>query len=554
MDASTTNESNSVSDPNDPNKKFGSGQNNSARYKLMSPAKLPISRSPCITIPPGLSPSSFLESPVLLSNMKVEPSPTTGSFSKLHQTVHGSMPSAMAATFPVTTTCLNSNTVEERKSNIFEFKPNMVPVDFNNHVSEQYTQAKGPGKAQSFASSPLVEGDIAVPSNELSLSSPVQMVSSGASTPVEVDSEELNHKGNTATALQASQVEEVKGSGPSVAPERASDDGYNWRKYGQKLVKGSEFPRSYYKCTHPNCEVKKLFERSHDGQITEIVYKGTHDHPKPQPSRRYSSSTIVSMQEERSADPNSTPDLSAVATNDCQEGAALVSNRTNEEIDDDDPFSKRRKMELGIADVTPIVKPIREPRVVVQTLSEVDILDDGYRWRKYGQKVVRGNPNPRSYYKCTNAGCPVRKHVERASHDPKAVITTYEGKHNHDVPAARSSSHDMAGPAPAGTRIKLEESDTISLDLGMGISSAAENRSNGQRKMLLSEYGQNQTQQTSNSNFKFVHTSAGPVYFGVLDNGANPYGSRGNRNDDASLNHASSYPCSQNIGRVLTGP
>lgn len=52
-------------------------------------------------------------------------------------------------------------------------------------------------------------------------------------------------------------------------------------------------------------------------------------------------------------------------------------------------------MEIGGIDVTPVVKPIREPRVVVQTLSEVDILDDGYRWRKYGQKVVRGNPNPR---------------------------------------------------------------------------------------------------------------------------------------------------------------
>lgn len=52
-------------------------------------------------------------------------------------------------------------------------------------------------------------------------------------------------------------------------------------------------------------------------------------------------------------------------------------------------------MEIGNAEITPVVKPIREPRVVVQTLSEVDILDDGYRWRKYGQKVVRGNPNPR---------------------------------------------------------------------------------------------------------------------------------------------------------------
>lgn len=50
----------------------------------------------------------------------------------------------------------------------------------------------------------------------------------------------------------------------------------------------------------------------------------------------------------------------------------------------------------GSVEITALVKqPIREPRVVVQTLSEVDILDDGYRWRKYGQKVVRGNPNPR---------------------------------------------------------------------------------------------------------------------------------------------------------------
>lgn len=38
----------------------------------------------------------------------------------------------------------------------------------------------------------------------------------------------------------------------------------------------------------------------------------------------------------------------------------------------------------------------------------------------------------------------MRKHVERAASDPKAVITTYEGKHDHDVPAARMSSHNTA--------------------------------------------------------------------------------------------------------------
>ncbi|MFS7907105.1 putative transcription factor WRKY family [Helianthus anomalus] len=90
-----------------------------------------------------------------------------------------------------------------------------------------------------------------------------------------------------------------KDPGPAIQVDRSSDDGYNWRKYGQKVVKGSEHPRSYYKCTHPNCEVKKIFERSYTtGQIMEIVYKGTHDHPKPQPSRRFSAGALMSIQEE----------------------------------------------------------------------------------------------------------------------------------------------------------------------------------------------------------------------------------------------------------------
>lgn len=50
----------------------------------------------------------------------------------------------------------------------------------------------------------------------------------------------------------------------------------------------------------------------------------------------------------------------------------------------------------------------------------------------------------RSYYKCTYAGCNVRKHVERASTDPKAVVTSYEGKHNHDVPLGRNCGHNTS--------------------------------------------------------------------------------------------------------------
>lgn len=55
-----------------------------------------------------------------------------------------------------------------------------------------------------------------------------------------------------------------------------------------------------------------------------------------------------------------------------------------------------RKIEAYATEMSGATRAIREPRVVVQTTSEVDILEDGYRWRKYGQKVVKGNPNPRS--------------------------------------------------------------------------------------------------------------------------------------------------------------
>ncbi|PNX94802.1 WRKY transcription factor [Trifolium pratense] len=82
---------------------------------------------------------------------------------------------------------------------------------------------------------------------------------------------------------------------------------------------------------------------------------------------------------------------------------------------------------------------VKESRVVVfQTASDaIDILDDGYRWRKYGMKVVNRNPNPRSYYRCIHrfqGGCNATKQVERASHNIRVVITTYWGEHNHDVP------------------------------------------------------------------------------------------------------------------------
>ena len=37
----------------------------------------------------------------------------------------------------------------------------------------------------------------------------------------------------------------------------------------------------------------------------------------------------------------------------------------------------------------------KKQKFAFQTRSQVDILDDGYRWRKYGQKAVKNNKFPR---------------------------------------------------------------------------------------------------------------------------------------------------------------
>ncbi|KAJ8421739.1 hypothetical protein Cgig2_032776 [Carnegiea gigantea] len=225
--------------------------------------------------------------------------------------------------------------------------------------------------------------------------------------------------------------------------DKPADDGYNWRKYGQKQVKGSEYPRSYYRCTIPNCPVKKKVERSFDGHITEIIYKGQHNHDPPPSGRRGKDNNALldhggsqgqmgnfhwSTRLGRDHDSAQATSMQLNGPSDSEESGENY-DLADEDDEEDKPNAKRR-----------------------QTRSEVDLLDDGYRWRKYGQKVVKGNPNPRSYYKCTTAGCKVRKHVERASTDPRAVITTYEGKHNHDVPTARGSNSNTINSEVQQTR------------------------------------------------------------------------------------------------------
>ncbi|XP_062086967.1 probable WRKY transcription factor 24 [Humulus lupulus] len=104
------------------------------------------------------------------------------------------------------------------------------------------------------------------------------------------------------------------------------------------------------------------------------------------------------------------------------------SNNNNSEADGDHDQEDNQSNKRRAPGKT---RKAARPRFAFQTRSADDILDDGYRWRKYGQKAVKNSAYPRSYYRCTHHTCNVKKQVQRLSKDTSIVVTTYEGIHNH---------------------------------------------------------------------------------------------------------------------------
>ncbi|XP_073265041.1 probable WRKY transcription factor 3 [Populus alba] len=357
-------------------KEDGINSNSNLGFKLSRPTNLVVARSPLFTVPPGLSPSGLLDSPAFFS--------PRSPFGMSHQQALAQV-TFQAALFAQSQMHMQA-----------QYQPSSVTA-----AKELLTQypSFNPGEA-------LQQQQLMPPSTSDAQNSLVE--------PAEFSHSERKYQ--------------------PPAGGKPTDDGYNWRKYGQKPIKGSEYPRSYYKCRHLNCPVKKKVERSSDGQITEIIYKGQHNHDqlnklskdgddsngsirsqsKPEGVSQAHVGNVNKLtetlpahsvtrrdQESTQADPSEPPGSS---DNEEADNAAVQ----EEERGDDEPIPKRRQIDVVTSEVTLPHKTITEPKIIVQTRSEVDLLDDGYRWRKYGQKVVKGNPHPRSYYKCTSAGCNVR--------------------------------------------------------------------------------------------------------------------------------------------------
>ncbi|KAL3142884.1 hypothetical protein ABBQ38_003173 [Trebouxia sp. C0009 RCD-2024] len=361
----------------------------------------------------------------------------------------------------------------------------------------------------------------------------------------------------------------------------ANDDGYHWRKYGEKTVKGSPYPRSYYKCSHAGCNVKKIVERDpKTGDVSSAIAKGGHNHTKPnsrpssgsmhargtgragrggratthgragrgrgrgreelerepsfsfgvnQPYSLHSRLDIEAIGDtedgmatedevdeeelaaaEMHAEPGSTAEAAQRAAQVAgQVKQAHLQERTRLEEDaiarlvamreekvenmahETTPASAKRQKRSTAAAAGGSPNPLSTPpsvgaptmsddmymlmdedektsvsmsggrsggrsdKEILRVVTDGDSYDDGYRWRKYGQKVVKGNEHPRSYYKCTAQGCLVRKHVEVSGSNPNQLVTTYEGMHNHPIPPASSG----ASKGGMGRRSSLSGAD-----------------------------------------------------------------------------------------------
>ncbi|KAI3732569.1 hypothetical protein L1987_63775 [Smallanthus sonchifolius] len=118
------------------------------------------------------------------------------------------------------------------------------------------------------------------------------------------------------------------------------------------------------------------------------------------------------------------------------------------------------------------------------------LVDDGYAWRKYGQKVIINSKHQRNYYRCTykfEQGCQATKQVQKTDDEPPKYRITYHQHHTcknlqraHqiilDPPNPRDHSvllsfetntpieRKQASPFPSSTKLKPEGFPSLSME------------------------------------------------------------------------------------------
>jgi len=104
---------------------------------------------------------------------------------------------------------------------------------------------------------------------------------------------------------------------------------------------------------------------------------------------------------------------------------------------------------------------------------------DGYRWLKYGQKLLTNSQLYREYFRCAHPCCPAKKHVEVEPSTGK-IMSASNTPHNHSAPAIESpaplkkarktlgqpmDSYKEASPRGDANGERFEANDTTSITM-----------------------------------------------------------------------------------------
>ncbi|KAL6619060.1 hypothetical protein ACP70R_034199 [Stipagrostis hirtigluma subsp. patula] len=108
--------------------------------------------------------------------------------------------------------------------------------------------------------------------------------------------------------------------------------------------------------------------------------------------------------------------------------------------------SRKRRSPPGAAAQT---RPRRRARAagaeVPTRVEQRSSPEDGFLWRKYGQKDIQNSKYPRTYFRCSykhDNGCVATRQVQQLEEDPSLYVVTYFGEHTCGMDAAAGVGDD----------------------------------------------------------------------------------------------------------------